>query len=246
MAPQQSPDTSEQSRTQSKIDWYNNAPNEGFTFHWLPFLIAAGYLLSQWDTINWTFYLCLVIVVLIHETGHVVTGLATGCAIQRMQVFFFSFIDYKPRGLSSGKWSGITWSLGVLPWGGYTQFRTIPESPAKRLLISAGGILFNLLTFGVLLILGRSGLISVSTGIAAVLNGVLSLSLVLAVLNILPVYPLDGGAMLIHFIEMATGKGPSPKLLKTLSYIGFGLIIIFFFIYTDWVAHLMKSIMSLL
>lgn len=56
------------------------------------------------------------------------------------------------------------------------------------------------------------------------LLGIISLAIGLA--NILPFLPLDGGKIILVFLEAITRKKISYKLEATLSYIGFGLLII--------------------
>jgi len=235
---------------------------EGFTFNWLPLVLAVGYCLVNSQQGNWSFFVYLALVVIIHEMGHVVMGRAFGCGIKRMQVFFFSFVTYKPHykaGASS--WRDITWSLGVLPWGGYTVFKSRagdgvpPEAlPAvavspylddkkawQRLLIAAGGVLFNLATFLVLyLFMSLTDLVSEGMFMVA------SLSIILAVLNIIPVYPLDGGTVLLSLVEMITGWQPSSQFTRVLGWVGFALIIVFFFIYTDWMTPIFEFVHSIL
>ncbi len=51
------------------------------------------------------------------------------------------------------------------------------------------------------------------------------LSLMLAVLNILPIPALDGGHVMFVLVEMITGRKPSEKVLEIAQYIGFGLLL---------------------
>ncbi len=51
------------------------------------------------------------------------------------------------------------------------------------------------------------------------------LSIMLAVMNILPIPGLDGGHMVFIIFEMITGRAPSQKFMEVAQYIGFFLII---------------------
>lgn len=51
------------------------------------------------------------------------------------------------------------------------------------------------------------------------------LSIMLAVLNILPIPGLDGGHALFTLWEMITGKKPSDKFLEVMQYIGFAILL---------------------
>lgn len=237
---------------------------EGISFNWVPLAIAVMFCISG-AVSDWSFYLTLAVAVIIHELGHVIIGKSFGCDIAEMQVFFFTFISYRPKQIPGGSsWRNITWSLGVLPWGGFTTFKarvsTIPgmysremgltaasspyinDKPAwQRLLISAGGVLFNFITFLVL----YTALPFLSS--SAWMNWMYylaQLSLLLALLNILPIYPLDGGSILFTIYEMATGKKPSAQFTKWCGYIGFIVIILFFWVFPEWLNKILGSVMG--
>jgi len=52
------------------------------------------------------------------------------------------------------------------------------------------------------------------------------LSIILAVMNILPIPALDGGHALFTFWEMLTGRKVSDKVLEVAQYIGLGILLV--------------------
>jgi len=62
------------------------------------------------------------------------------------------------------------------------------------------------------------------------LYGLAIYSIVLFFINILPIYPLDGGRAVIESYEIVTGKRPSERLTTALAWIGSILFIILFWI----------------
>ena len=62
------------------------------------------------------------------------------------------------------------------------------------------------------------------------LYGLAIYSIVLFFINILPIYPLDGGRAVIESYEIVTGKRPSDRLMTALAWIGSILFIILFWI----------------
>ena len=62
-------------------------------------------------------------------------------------------------------------------------------------------------------------------GLQAFWNLTAFLSLMLAVLNILPIPALDGGHVVFVLIEMLTGRKPSEKVLEIAQYIGFAILL---------------------
>lgn len=248
-------------------------PRYGFSFKWTNLLIGAFIFFGLFSgsdifTDDWTFYIYLAVVVVIHELGHVIVGKSFGCFIKEMQVFFLPFVSYKPKHDPQGSsWRDIKWSLGVLPLGGVTMFKSrasdgrydvpgleavsagqvmtsatspyIEDKPAwQRLLISAAGVLFNLITFLILYI----AMPYMSVKSHDFFWPLTSLSLLLALLNILPIYPLDGGTVLFALYEMITGKKPLPGFTTVCGWIGFVFIILFFWVFPEWLNGLLSSI----
>ncbi len=240
--------------------------DEGFTFNWVKLIIGVAICYFGLFE-NWTFLLALAIVVIIHELGHVVSGKLFGCFIEEMQVFLLCFVSYKPKKVSSGKsWRNIKWSLGTLPLGGFTSFKTRPahemgdsngfelakdqiaaspyidDKPAwQRLIINLGGVMFNFITFLILYFV----LPFLPFGWSDLCQYIMVLSLILAILNIIPVYPLDGGAIIFSLYEMVTGKKPSQRFVNICGIIGFVFIIVFFWIFPGWINKLLGPIFDL-
>ena len=228
----------------------DKGPKEGFSFNWITF--ALGVAFWYWwceGNVDWIFYIYLAIVVLIHELGHVIIGTSFGCRIKVMQVFFIPFLTYRPKQVPKGGWwRNIVWSLGILPLGGITVFSTqgdgdIGDKPAwQRLLISAAGVLFNFATFLILYITMQF----MSSGSYELLMPLASVSLILGLLNILPIYPLDGGAIVFALFEIITGKKPSPKFTMFCGKIGFIFIIIFFWFFPEWLNRILDIVFDAL
>ena len=248
---------------------------EGWVFNWFNFLLGVAVWLSFGKNLfsdDWTFCLYLSIVVIIHELGHVILGKSFGCSIKEMQVFFLPFVSYLPRKESryGSSWRNIKWSLGVLPLGGVTVFKTratddfdevfgleadytgmdmnsntspyLEDKPAwQRLLISAAGVFLNIATFLVLYFT----LPYMSFACFGFFLSFAIYSFLLGVLNILPVYPLDGGAIVFALFEMITGKKPSPGFTKVCSSIGFVFIVLFFWVFPEWLGTMMDWVIGL-
>jgi membrane-associated protease RseP (regulator of RpoE activity) len=269
-------DLQDVNRVESSRPNDHNEKQDGFSFNMLN--LVLGVAVCVWMTSgsgpitdDWPFYLYLCVAVVIHELGHVVMGKSFGCFIKEMQVFFLPFISYKPKHVVGGSsWRDIKWSLGALPLGGVTVFKSrassaasdvigleaegrgvglesahspyIEDKPAwQRLLISAAGVLFNLATFVLLYFV----LPIVSYEVYDFLRPLAVLSLLLAVLNILPIYPLDGGAIVFALYEIISGRKPSPGFTKACSWIGFIFIVLFFWVFPEWLNGILRSVFSL-
>lgn len=255
----------EQQPTQPSDNKEDIKPKEGFSFNLINLILGVVFCSWMFDgdnifTDNFFIYLC--IVVIIHELGHVIIGKSFGCVINGVQIFFLPFVSYKPKQDSnSNSWHNITWSLGALPLGGVTLFKSkesdiidIENDPAQkvspyiedknawqRLLISAAGVLFNIATFIIL----YCTLPYIPTQYSDVLWPLTVLSLILAVINILPIYPLDGGAIVFALFEIFAGKKPSPGFTKVCGWIGFIIIILFFWVFPEWMDGVINGVIGL-
>lgn len=240
------------------IPQHEQITDNNFTFNWVNLFIGAA-LCYFWFYESWKSMACLAIVVIIHELGHVVAGKHYGCAIEEMQVFLLAFVTWRPRRREGTcSWRDISWSLGALPLGGFTVFKNRPSESAapnnlldvarslyindkpawQRLLISAGGVVFNLATFLLLYL----SLPYQPEALNNALWPVMAMSLVLAVLNILPVYPLDGGAILLAAYEMVIRKKPSQRFVNACGMVGMALIILFFWVFPQWVQGIIQRV----
>lgn len=258
---------------ENQINNHVEGPRDGLTFNWLNLLLGVAFFLwftegSDILSDDWNVYLCLAIVVVIHELGHVIVGKSFGCFVKEMQVFFLSFVSYKPRKVEGGSsWRDIRWSLGVLPLGGVTVFKSresgvrtspsvesdtsssahfsspyIEDKPAwQRLLISAGGVLFNIATFVILYF----SLPFISFEYDDFIRQLTTMSLLIALLNMLPVYPLDGGSIVFSLYEIMSGKKPSPSFTRVCGWIGFIFIVLFFWVFPEWLGGIMRSVYGL-
>lgn len=276
--------TDEDLQYQSQQEQAEESAEQGvIRFNWLPLAIAIVVAVSGYVG-DLSYYLIYVpVVILIHELGHVVLGRLFKCEVEKLQIFFFPFITYQPkqRGGDWSSWRNITWRLGVLPLGGYTEFWTragyesdvefladrglldesdvesyeyfqtvssaespfIDDKPAwKRLLIYLGGVAFNFLTFLLLLAVYRTVGFGDSGFVDDFLYAVMVVSLILAVLNLFPIYPLDGGAILFHIYEMITGREPGATFKTWCSYIGIVIILLLFWVLPYFIPNFMSGL----
>ena len=82
----------------------------------------------------------------------------------------------------------------------------------------------------------------ISSGSYELLMPFASVSLILGILNIIPIYPLDGGAIVFALFEIITGRKPSPKFTKICGWIGFIFIIIFFWFFPEWLNRILDIV----
>lgn len=120
----------------------------------------------------------LFVTVLIHELAHSFTARANGLPVNTITLFIF---------------------------GGVSNLTREPQTPKIELLVAIAGPLASLVLSGifyVLYIAARSG----PSEVYAVLGYLASVNLILAIFNLIPGFPLDGGRVLRAIIWMVTGN----------------------------------------
>lgn len=236
--------------------------NDGIEFNVIGLvLLAAGVVLLWQDNTYLMFILCLAVNVLLHECGHYAAGRVFKCVVRRVSVFFVPIVSYKNRATSSydpdtHTWRDTVWSLGVIPFGGYTSFENaktpapddwrrspfLNHKPAwQRLVINTAGILVNLATFVVCFAING---FSLDVAGSPLLSTMLYLSLSLSILNLLPLYPLDGAAAITSIYEMISGRKPSKAFMTCYMIVGVALFIYLFWINPTFLSKLISLIIQ--
>jgi Zn-dependent protease len=111
----------------------------------------------------------LFVSVLIHELSHALLARRSGIAVPRIRLFLF---------------------------GGVSEMASEPRDPAAELRIAAAGPLTSIVLGLLCFALGRSGLPALIPGGAQTAEYLAFINIALAVFNLLPGFPLDGGRIL--------------------------------------------------
>lgn len=152
--------------------------------HW-SFWILVIYLTFQYLPLGWgpvLYYLGLTMAVfaciVCHELGHALMAREFGIR---------------------------TYDIYLYPIGGVARLERIPEQPAQEFLIAIAGPVVNVVIAGALFaVLGINDhwlpsvevLSNASSGVPAALRALAAINLALALFNLLPAFPMDGGRVL--------------------------------------------------
>jgi len=175
----------------------------------VPYVLATFRPASVLDAVRAFLLVAMVFVfVLLHELGHTVVARAFGIRVPAV----------------------VLW-----PLGGAALTEREADKPLGDLLIAAAGPLVNLLMagllFGLLFVLSLAGNFGVSVPFSEILSRrslvfLASTNLILAVTNLLPIYPLDGGRIFRALVTMLFGRRRSNLATFWLSLLlGIGLIL---------------------
>lgn len=142
----------------------------------LAWIFAAGYAqggsAAAWNSV--AFMVLLFACVLLHEFGHIFTARAFGVA---------------------------TPYVTLLPIGGVAQLERIPEEPGQEFLIAIAGPMVNVVIAILLIMLGgaeltQSAATAIDNGQISMVDRLAAVNLFLAVFNLIPAFPMDGGRIL--------------------------------------------------
>lgn len=207
--------------------------------HWTFWLLIAYYLLSvtlQRGPVEGLlavgFVLAVFVCVALHEFGH--AGAAAYFGIH-------------------------TLDITLLPIGGVARLKNLPEKPYQELIVALAGPAVNFVIASLLIslvIFGQLSLTSTPNSAEEIsfLDQLLAANLILAIFNLLPAFPMDGGRVLrsllamrlehLRATEIAARVGRWMSLLFLLLgliYFQLGLILLALFIFVAGTAELFAA-----
>jgi Zn-dependent protease len=184
--------------------------------HWSWFLVALIEINSRaksYSSIAWNVleYLALFVIVTLHEFGHALACRQVGGTANRI----------------------VLWPLGGV------AYVDPPQRPGATLWSIAAGPLVNV---AFLVILVPLGILNRATGWAdaipnahAFLRTLFGINLGLLILNLLPIYPLDGGQILRSLLWFVIGRARSLMAATVIGFVGVaGLIVLAVWIHSVW------------
>lgn len=167
--------------------------------------IFAGSYISGGAAAAWSgllFMLALFACVVAHEFGHIFTARAFGVA---------------------------TPYVTLLPIGGVAQLERIPEKPSEEFLVAIAGPLVNVAIALVLIVffganLSQSAAASVDNAHIPLVDRLAAVNLFLAVFNMIPAFPMDGGRVLRAALAAKLGYVRATELAASIGqWVAFGL-----------------------
>jgi len=147
-----------------------------FVMHWV-----SGGSTEAWNGL--IFMILLFACVLAHEFGHVFAARGFGIA---------------------------TPDVTLLPIGGVARLERIPEKPSEKFLVAIAGPLVNVaIAVGLIFLAGASmrseGLAAVESSRIALVDRLAAVNLFLALFNMIPAFPMDGGRVLRALLSVRLG-----------------------------------------
>ena len=139
-------------------------------------------------------YLLLMLFAIIHEIGHVLSGILLGLKVQKLEIL--------PIGIAvSFKLDTIDFNKKILK----ANLLTI-----KKLVIALSGPLVNLIFIILFLLLGKEKILNIETELLIYVN------ILIFLFNMLMIYPLDGGRIIKNILCIFLGKEKALKITNIL------------------------------
>lgn len=153
---------------------------------------AAGGAEAAWDSL--LFVVLLFACVLAHEFGHIFTARAFGVA---------------------------TPDVTLLPIGGVARLEHIPEKPSEEFLVAIAGPLVNVAIAAVLIAVGPTHLstqhfAALESPNVSIIDRLAEVNLFLAVFNMIPAFPMDGGRVLRALLAIRLGHVRATEVAATI------------------------------
>jgi Zn-dependent protease len=150
--------------------------------------------------IHWTFLILIAWIVIQSAMQGQTTSQILWTLAFLAAIFLCVFLHEMGHSLTARKYDIKTRDITLLPIGGLARFDNMPEEPKQELLVALAGPAVNLVIAGIIYLgLSTSGLLEIE---ALELNQInqsnflyllFSANLILAVFNMVPAFPMDGG-----------------------------------------------------
>lgn len=156
------------------------------------FIFIAIFILTKQIEI----YSLLMIFAIFHELGHMIAGVILG--------FKLDTIEIMPFGLS------VSFEGKVENYN--EKIKNASKLTLKKLLISIAGPLTNLI-FAIVFFTFPISVFNIEAKIIIYAN------ILIAIFNLLPIYPLDGGRIIKYILNIVYGKKESSYYINKISYV---------------------------
>jgi len=204
---------------------HNNVSESGFLSHSL----TIGRIAGTKVRLHWTFLVFLVWLGIASFLGGGAGAALSGVAF--MIAVFTCVVAHEFGHILTARHFGFASpDVTLLPIGGIARFQTIPERPSQELAVALAGPAVNLIIAAALVLFGiEPGAVHHTEALRpeSILPALVTINLFLAIFNLLPAFPMDGGralrAVLASFLDRARATRIAANIGQTVA-VGLGLV----------------------
>lgn len=175
--------------------------------------------------VHWTFLILLGwIAVAQFSTGRNALEVATTIAFI-LTIFGCVVLHELGHALMAKRYRINTKDILLLPIGGIASLEKIPEEPTQELWIALAGPAVNVVIAGILFAVTRlagfdyTEIQPVSYSLSSFIMNLMGVNLFLAVFNMIPAFPMDGGRIFRALMAMMTNRARATKIASSLGQI---------------------------
>jgi Zn-dependent protease len=188
--------------------------------------------------LHWSFLLLLGWILLSHLTqGHGLTVALEGTAFI-LAIFGCVVLHELGHALAARRFGIRTRDITLYPIGGVARLEEIPQKPAQELWVALAGPAVNVaIALGLLLVLTPLGGLAPVAELQIVggdfWSKVMVVNVVLAVFNLVPAFPMDGGRVLRALLAMKLDYVDATRYAARVGQ-GFAIVLGFLGLFTNW------------
>lgn len=194
--------------------------------------------------IHWTFWILILWIFLMHLDEGLGQGLRGALFV--LAIFGCVVLHEFGHALTAKRFGVVTRDITLYPIGGISSFESMPEKPVHELLISLAGPLVNVVIAAVLwTYLTFAGqmpdLSAMSEGQISNLPFLFNLFLAnvtLAIFNLIPAFPMDGGRVFRALLGFAMEKRTATRLAAGLGQVLAIVFVFLGFFYNFWLVFI--------
>mgnify|MGYP006279150497 CR=1 FL=1 len=181
-------------------------------------------------SVHWTFLLIIAWIVFIDLQQGLGLGAIIYSVLFVFSIFFCVVLHELSHSLTARRYGIPTRSITLLPIGGVADLEKMPEDPRQELVVSVAGPLLNLaIALFLWILLSTSGNLNLEAENFRVINKsnflviLMFANLMLAVFNLIPAFPMDGGRVFRSLLAMRL-----PRDQATMVAMNIGKVFAFF------------------
>lgn len=197
--------------------------------------------------VHWTFWILIIWIVLMHVgNGHDLSRVSSG-VLFIFALFLCVVLHEFGHALVARRFGVLTHDITLYPIGGIASLESMPEKPVQELLVGIAGPAVNL-AIAVFLwaYLSFSGqlqglsLINMSHDMAEIplLINLLYANIILALFNLIPAFPMDGGRVFRGFLSFFMDRIRATRIAAGLGQILAIVFVFLGFFYNFWLVFI--------
>jgi Zn-dependent protease/predicted transcriptional regulator len=171
--------------------------------------LSLGKLFGIKLFVHWTFSILILWIIIANVTMGQSIGQVLMAIAFILTVFLCVTLHELGHALTAKRFNINTKNIMLLPIGGVASIEKMPENPRQEFLIAIAGPLVNVLIAAVLFVVQwiTTGVVDFTGSFTGgFLSSLLSINIILAVFNLIPAFPMDGGRILRALLAMQIGR----------------------------------------